>query len=106
MLRSLMEVGIVAGLGYWGFHTGNGTAKKIILSIVSPAIIFGFWGLFDFHNVRNFSEILRLIQELILSWIAAAALYFAGQHTFGWILSIISIIHHLVVYSIGDTLLK
>lgn len=106
ILRSIMEIGIVAGLGYWGFQAGYGTAVKIVLSISIPVIIFGFWGLVDFHKAGNFSEIFRLIQELMISGIAAVALYFAGQFTLGWILALISIIHHILVYLIGDILLK
>ena len=101
-----MEIGIVAGLGYWGFQAGHGIALKIILSVCIPLIIFGFWGLVDFHNAKKFSEIFRLIQELIISGIAAVALYFTAQHTLAWILALISISHHLLVYLIGDTLLK
>lgn len=105
-LRSLMEIGILAGLGYWGFQAGKGITMKIILSISVPAIIFGFCSLVDFQKVKNYSEILRLIQELILSGIAAVSLYFAGQHTLGWILGLISIFHHVLVYVTGDTLIK
>ena len=50
-----MEIGIVAGLGYWGFQAGHGIALKIILSVCIPLIIFGFWGLVDFHNAKKFS---------------------------------------------------
>lgn len=106
ILRSFMEAGIVAGLGYWGFHTAKGSIIKIILAISAPAIIFSFWGLVDFHNAGKYSELLRLIQELIISGAAAAALYTSGQHLFGWILALLSVIYHILVYSAGDTLLK
>ncbi|MFZ0455324.1 MAG: YrdB family protein [Ignavibacteriaceae bacterium] len=106
LLRSLMEIGIVAGLGYWGFHTTKGSIIKIILAIGTPAIIFGFWGLVDFHKAGKFSESLRLLQELIISGATAFALYSAGQHLFGWILALLSIVHHILVYLIGDTLVR
>jgi Protein of unknown function (DUF2568) len=105
-LRVIMETGIVIGLGYWGFQAGNSTGIKIILGIGAPVIIFGFWSLVDFRNAGKSAEPLRLCQELIIAGIAAVAFFYAGQPAFGWILGIISIVHHILVYMIGDTLLK
>ncbi len=106
VLRSLMEIGIVAGIGYWGFYSGKGSIMKIILGIGMPLLIFGFWGLVDFQKAGNYSELLRLCQELVITGIAAAALYISGQHALGWALALISIIHHILVYLLGETLLK
>ena len=106
LLRSLMEMGIVAGFGYWGFQIAKGSIMKIILTICVPVIIFSFWGFIDFHKAGKFSESLRLLQELIISGAAAVALYTVGQHLLGWIFALLSIIHHILVYLIGDTLLK
>jgi hypothetical protein len=101
-----METGIVAGLAYWGFHTGSNLTMEIILGIGTPLLIFGFWGSYDFHNFGKWSEPLRLIQEIILSGLAAIVLFSTGQYFLGWTLGIISIIHHLFVYLLGETLLK
>jgi hypothetical protein len=105
-LRGIMETGIVAGLAYWGFHTGQNTSMKILLCIGAPLLVFGFWGACDFHNFKKLSEPLRLIQELVLSGLAAIALYSSGQHFLGWTLGAISIIHHILVYLLGEALLK
>ena len=105
-LRGIMETGIVAGLAYWGFYTGNNATMKIIFCIGAPLLAFGFWGFYDFHNLGKWSEPLRLIQELILSGLSAVAIYTTGQHLFGWALGAISIIHHILVYLLGETLLK
>ena len=106
LLRVTMELGIVLALGYWGFHTGKSESIKIILGISSPLLIFGFWGLIDFHNAGSKAELLRLIQELTLSGLAAAALFLAGQNVLGFTLAGLSIVHHSLVYLIGDTLIK
>jgi hypothetical protein len=105
-LGGIMETGIVAGLAYWGFHTGQNTTMKTLLCIGTPMLVFGFWGSYDFHNFHKWSETLRLIQELVLSGLAAAALYSAGLHFWGLALGIISILHHVLVYMLGETLLK
>jgi Protein of unknown function (DUF2568) len=105
-LRAVMEAGIVAGLAYWGLQFGETTLTKITFFVAAPALIFGFWGLYDFHNFGKWSEFLRLIQELILSFIAAFALYTSGQHLLGWILAVISVVHHIFIYLLAETLLK
>ncbi len=105
-LRGTMELGIVLGLGYWGFYTGNSTSSKIILGIGCPLIGFGFWGLVDLHNFGRYSESLRLIQELLVSGLVAFLLFNIGKHLFGLVLGFISIIHHALVYIIGERLLK
>lgn len=101
-----MEAGIVAGLGYWGYKTGDSTVVKIVLVIGVPFVGFGFWGFVDFRNMGKMSEALRLLQELVISGLAAVALYSVGQHFFGWVLGFISIIYHILVYALGGTLLK
>ncbi len=105
-LRGIMEFGIVAAFGYWGFKTGANLMIKILLAISAPMLIFGFWGLVDFRNAGKMAERLRLIQELIISGLAAVALYITGQHALGWTLALISIVHHTLVYLLGETLLK
>ncbi len=105
-LRWLMEAGIVAGLGYWGYEVGGSTVGKTLLAISVPVVGFGFWGFVDFRNMGRVSEPLRLLQELVISGLAAIALYSVGQHFFGWALGLISVIYHILVYALGGTLLK
>jgi hypothetical protein len=105
-LRALMELGIVAALGYWGYKSGNGTAAKILLGVGAPLLGFGFWGLVDFRQAGSWAESLRLIQELLVSGLAALAWYIAGAHAWGWALALLSVVHHTLVYLLGGTLLK
>jgi hypothetical protein len=105
-LRAVMELGIVIALGYWGYKTGESATMKILLSVTAPLIGFGIWGLVDFRNAGSLAEPLRLIEELIISGFAAFAWYAAGAQTWGWALGIISIVHHVLVYVLGGTLLK
>jgi hypothetical protein len=104
-LRVLMEAGIVFGLAYWGAHTGGSTTERIVLGIVAPVIGFGFWGAVDFHQAGRLAEPLRLIQELVVSGLAALALYAAGQHALGLALAGLSVVYHALVYLAGKTLL-
>jgi hypothetical protein len=105
-LRATMELGIVTGLAYWGYQAGTTNTEKVLLAIITPVLVFSFWGLVDFRQAGRFAEPLRLIQELLISGLAALALYHAGQHIYGWLLAAISIIHHALVYPLGERLLK
>ena len=101
-----MELGIVLAFGYWGYQTGDGTAMKVLLAIAAPIVGFGFWGAVDFHQAGRLSEPLRLVEELVISGLAAAALYVAGQHTLGLLLGLLSIVYHASMVLSGERLLK
>ena len=101
-----MEFGIVLGFAYWGYKAGTTTMIKILLAILVPLSAFAFWGLVDFRHAGRFAEILRLIQELAISGLAAVTVGLAGQPVLGWILAVVSIVHHIMVYAIGEKLLK
>lgn len=105
-LRALMETGIVLGLAYWGYHWGGSRSMKFFWCIVTPLAGFGFWGAVDFRGMGRVSELLRLIQELLVSGLASLALYMAGAYVLAIALASISIIHHVFVYSLGERLLK
>ena len=105
VFRVLMEVGVVVGLAYWGIHSGDGVAAKIVLGIGAPAVGFGFWGAVDFHR-SPLAEPLRLIQELAISGLAAVAWYAAGRHVLGIALAALSIAYHALVYASGERLLR
>ncbi len=104
-LRALTELGVVAGFAYWGVHVGSTTASEVLLGVLVPAVAFGIWGSFDFRGARH-AEALRLLQELLISGLAAAALIAAGQPLLGGLLAAVTILHHGLVYALGERLLK
>ena len=106
MLRAVMELGILLALGYWGYQTGESATAKALLSVGIPLIGFGFWGLVDFRKAGSFAEPLRLIQELVISCLAAFALYVVDAKGFSLMLASASLLHHILVYVSGETLLK
>jgi hypothetical protein len=105
-LRVLMEAGIVVGLAYWGAHTADTTGGRVALGILAPVIGFGLWGAVDFHQAGRLAEPLRLVQELLISGLAALALYAAGQHALGAALAALSMGYHALVYATGRRLLQ
>ena len=105
-LRGFMELGVVCGFAWWGWHAGGGTVSRILLAVGAPVLGFGFWGAVDFRGAGSMAEGLRLIQELVLSGLAAAGFYLTGAHGLGWTLAGLSVVHHAMVYALGDRLLR
>lgn len=106
VLRVTMECLVVAGFAYWGARTGGSTWAKVMLGVVVPTVGFGFWGSVDFHQAGRYAEPLRLFQELVISGLAAAAWWVAGQHLIGLALAGLSLVYHALVYASGARLLK
>jgi Protein of unknown function (DUF2568) len=106
VLRVALECGIVAGLAYWGVDRGGSTGTEVLLGIGAPVVGFGFWGAIDFHQAGRLSEPLRLVQELVVSGLAALALWAAGRPWSGLALALLSVGYHAQVYASGARLLK
>ena len=105
-LRAVMELGIVLGLGYSGYHSGTTALSKILLAIAYPVIGFGVWSLLDFHRTGQGAEYYRLTEEILISGLTAWLVFRAGKPQLGIALALISIVHHLLIYLLGDRLLK
>jgi Protein of unknown function (DUF2568) len=105
-LRAVMEAGIVCGLAVWGYHTASGGARGVVLGIVAAGVGFGIWGAIDFRSAGAWAEPLRLVEELVISLAAAAALIAAGRPALGWALAALSVTYHVVVYALGGRLLE
>ena len=104
-LRALLEAGVVVGLAYWGIHLGDDVGERVLLGFGAPILGFGFWGAVDFRQAGRLAEPLRLAQELLVSGLAALALYAAGQVALGIALAALSIVYHGLVYASGARLL-
>ena len=105
-LRGVMEAGVVAAFGYWGYRYANSALGRTVLAVGVPAIGFGIWGAVDFHQLGRLAEPTRLVEELALSGLASFALWTVDQQTLSVALGAISIAHHLAVYATGERLLK
>lgn len=105
-LRGTLEAGIIAALGCWGITQGAGTAMRVVLGLAAPLVVFGIWGAIDFRGAGRAAEGLRLAEELLLSGVAAVALYAAGCRALARSLLALSVVHHALVYARGGRLLK
>jgi hypothetical protein len=105
-LRVTMEVGVVAALAVWGASLDGSTTVRVAAAVGAPLVGFAFWGAVDFHQAGRLAEPLRLVQELVVSGLAAWAAYSAGRHVLGAALAALSVVYHALVYVSGRRLLR
>ena len=74
LVRFLLELCMLAAVGYWGFKTGSSSTMKIILGIGLPILIAtGWWFAWKLSGVS------RLALELTLLGLGAIALFASNQ---------------------------
>ena len=97
-VRFLLELCLLAAVGYWGFKTNQGWIMKIILGIGLPILIAVLWGLFVAPRaLYPLSGIPYLILELMLLGSGAVALFASGQANLGWIYTAILVINKVLL---------
>jgi hypothetical protein len=98
-LRFLLELWILAALGYWGFQTGRGTIIRISLGLGAPLLAAVFWGVFIAPGSdMQVSEPLRLALEVVVFGSAAAVLYATNHARLAWALVAIGVINRFLMY--------
>jgi len=101
-LRFLLELCAMAALGYWGFKTGKSPVAKIGLGIGAPLLAAIVWGMLVAPRAPIPAPwLLRLIVELVVFGLAAAALYSAGRPTLAWVLILVFVINRVLMYAWG-----
>ena len=87
-LSFLLELYLLAAVGYWGFKTGTGLLPHILFGIGLPIGIIVLWGIFLAPaSTRKLPGVIGLILKLILFALASSALYSTGQTTLAIILA-------------------
>lgn len=78
-LRFLLELCMLAALGYWGWHTGGTPTARIALGLGAPLLAAAIWGRWLAPKAgRRLSGRPLLALELLLFGLAVAALFVAG----------------------------
>jgi hypothetical protein len=104
--RATMEGSLVAAFAWWGWRHGGSTTGSVVWAVATPALGFGVWGAIDFRRAGSMGELLRLVEELVLTALAAAALLDVGQGGLAIALAALSLVYHVAVYATGARLLK
>jgi hypothetical protein len=79
-LAFLLELCMLAALGYWGFTLDQGLAIRVGTGLGVPILAAVIWGVWMAPRAPNrLLKPLHLIVELIIFGLAIAALYAAGR---------------------------
>lgn len=97
-VRFALELCMLATYGWWGYHSGMGTMKGVLLAIILPLAVAIAWGLFLSPKAKVKLPIgTRVVMELILFGVAAWLLYSAGMVAQGMALLIIFAINRVIL---------
>ena len=97
-VRFLLELCMLASVGYWGFQTQSGWGMKFILGFGLPLLIAVVWGLFVAPRaIYPLSGISHLVLALILLGSGAVALFTSGHATLGWAYTISLIVNQVLL---------
>ncbi len=84
-LMFLLELGVLASTGYWGFTVSSNWAIKVLAGLGVPALFIAAWALFGAAGGENatFPAIgaARVVLEIVWFGGGALALYAAGAVT-------------------------
>ena len=99
-LMFLLELCMLAALGYWGFTLDQGQAVRIAVGLGAPLLAAVVWGLLMAPRASMpLQEPLHLILELIIFGLAIAALYAAGRPRLALVFGLIYAINVILRYA-------
>lgn len=97
-VRFLLELCMLAAVGYWGFKTQSGWGMKLMLGIGLPVLIAVVWGLFVAPRaIYPLSGIPHLVLALILLGSGVVALFASGNPTLGWVYALILVVNQVLL---------
>lgn len=97
-VQFLLELCMLAAIGYWGFMISPGWGMKIVLGIGLPILLIVIWGLFvapraayPLHGVPH------LLLRLTLLGSGAVALFASDRADLGWPYTIILVVSEILM---------
>jgi len=96
-VRFLLELCMLAAVGYWGFKTHSSWTIKILFGIGLPLLLAVIWGYFMApRSAHRLSGIPFTVMDIILLGSGAVALYASGQKTLAWIYAVVLVISEIL----------
>jgi hypothetical protein len=93
----LMEIALIAALGYWGFQQTDISGLQYVLGIGLPLIAIFLWSYYAAPNsARRLELVQRIIFETVLFEIATALLWQVGKPKMALIFIILVVIRQTV----------
>lgn len=97
-VRFLLELCLLAAVGYWGFKTQSTWLMKILLGIGLPILIATLWGLFVAPKATYpLSGASHLTVELVLLSLGSIALFASDKPTLAWIYTIAFVVNKILL---------
>ncbi|MEO8972281.1 MAG: YrdB family protein [Ktedonobacteraceae bacterium] len=98
-LSFLLELCVLAALGYWGFQTGQTTIARVGLGIGAPVVAIVVWALLGAPNAPWYLEGgWRLLLEVVFFGLPAVALFIIGQRILGVAFALVFVLNTILVY--------
>lgn len=98
-IRFLLELCVLAAVGYWGFRTGSTWLLKVLLGIGAPLLIAVVWGMFGAPKASYHLSGLRLLAlEVIVFGSGVAAMVATRNSTLAWMLAVVLIVNRGLMF--------
>lgn len=98
LVRFLLELAMLAAIGYWGFQSNAGWFMKAVLGIGLPLLIAVVWGAFlSPRAAYPLPGISHLALELILLGSGAVALFFSGRTNLAVVYAAMLVVNKLLM---------
>ncbi|GER86114.1 hypothetical protein KDW_02760 [Dictyobacter vulcani] len=95
----LLELCMIAALGYWGFTTGNGIILKVMLGLGAPVLAIILWGMFGAPRSKwRLQGLAYGAFKFIIFGVAIAALFAAQQEQLAIAFIIVLVINNILLY--------
>jgi hypothetical protein len=97
LVRFLLELCMLAAVGYWGFKSQSSWGMKILFGIGLPVLIAVIWGYFMApRSTHRLSGVPFTVMDIILLGSGAVALYASGLLTLAWIYAVVLIVSEIL----------
>jgi hypothetical protein len=98
LVRFLLELCLLAALGYWGFTTHSSWLLKILFGVGVPLLAAVLWGVFIApKSTHRLSGLSYLAVESVLLGSGAVALFASGKPNMGWIYAILVVVNKVLL---------
>jgi hypothetical protein len=98
LVRFLLELCMLAAIGYWGFKTNSSWAMKIVFGVGLPLLVAVLWGLFlapkATHPLTGMSH---LALEIFLFGAGAFALFAVGRADLGFAYAAVLVVNKVLM---------
>jgi hypothetical protein len=90
----LLELGVLAALGYWGFTVGPNTLLKFVLGLGAPALAVVIWAIFGApKSSTQLQGVAYLVLQAVFFGGGALALVVSGQRGLGIAFAAIALVN-------------